>query len=185
MLWSATTSNMIYCRRILSFAGYQNAKSNVYALNLLPAEAEWGVDRPFDEKSSLLCKPGTNLPYVLWVVGQVSRLWFFTAKGESVEHASIHVVPLADGAAQKARKLICNLSKPAIGMHSSFFGCETDVGRLLSTASTEDGWGDLRATKWLTERVRGQGERSYVVKPRRLRARSFASYTGEDLLRGL
>jgi hypothetical protein len=24
--------------------------------------------------------------------------------------------------------------------------------------STEDGWADLRATKWLTERVRGQGE---------------------------
>ena len=24
--------------------------------------------------------------------------------------------------------------------------------------STEDGWADLRATKWLTEKVHGQGE---------------------------
>jgi hypothetical protein len=102
-------------RRILAFVGYQNAKSNIYALSLLPAEAEWGVDRPFDNKSALLCKPSTNSPYLIWVVGRVSRLWFFNAKGESVEHASIHVVPLTDGAAQKARKLICDLSKPAIG----------------------------------------------------------------------
>lgn len=54
---------------------------------------------------------------MLWIVGHVSRLWFFTAKGEPVEHASIHVVPLADGVAQKARKLICNLSKPAVGKY--------------------------------------------------------------------
>ncbi|KIM91124.1 hypothetical protein PILCRDRAFT_1327 [Piloderma croceum F 1598] len=124
---------------ILTFLGYQNTKSNIYALSLLPAEAKWGVDRPFNDKSTLLCKPGTNSPYLLWVVGRISRLWFFNAKGETAEHASIHVVPLTDGAAQKACKVICNLSKPAI-------------------ASTEDSWANLRATKWLTERVRGQGE---------------------------
>ena len=99
----------------MTFCGYKNPKNNIYALDLLPAEAEWGVDRPFDEKSALLCKPGANSPYTLWVVGYISRMWFCNAKGEAVDHASIHVVPLTDGAAQKARKLISSLSKPTIG----------------------------------------------------------------------
>jgi len=148
-------------RRIFTFVGYQNSKSNIYALNLLPAEAEWGVDRPFDDKSTLLCKPGTNNPYLVWVVGRISRLWFFNSKGETAEHASIHVVPVTDRAAQKARKLICNLSKPAISeCHfppmNQFL--EPRASLIESIASTEDGWADLRATKWLTEKVRGQGE---------------------------
>ena len=101
-------------RRILAFVSYKQPSKNVYAIDLLPTETEWGVNRPFDDKSALLCKPGTQEPYTIWVVGRVSRMWFQTAKGEPVEHASIHVVPLTDGAAQNAHKLISDLSKPTI-----------------------------------------------------------------------
>ena len=87
-----------------------------YAIGTLPADVEWGKDKPFDNKAAVLCKPNSNLPYTIWIVGRASKTWFFDNNGPAAQ-VNIILVPLdvADGIA--TRKLVASHSHLAICMY--------------------------------------------------------------------
>ena len=96
------------------FNNYEKLVANTYAFNKLPIAKDWGVNCPFDDKSTLLCTPGTNEPFVLWIVGQVFRTWFYDKESNPAAQITVNFVPVNDPMATAARHLLCILSKPAI-----------------------------------------------------------------------
>jgi hypothetical protein len=102
-------------RRIVTFSAYEKPLSYTYAFDKLPKDRAWGVSRPFDDKSMLLCKSGVNEPYIVWIVGRVSRTWFFDRESNPASQVSINVVPVHDPTGMAVRRLLSTLSKPAIG----------------------------------------------------------------------
>jgi len=78
---------------VLSFNNYEKPATNTFALSKLPSVHEWGTSRLFEDKSGLLCTPGKNEPFVLWIVGRVSRTWFFDKQSKPVPQVSINIVP--------------------------------------------------------------------------------------------
>lgn len=151
--WTDNANNYRLCRRVLSFNNYEKPATNTFALNKLPTVHEWGTSRPFEDKSGLLCTPGKNEPFVLWIVGRVSRTWFFDKQSNPAPQVSINIVPVNDHAGQAARQTLCNLSKPAICMFMII--AYMTLSLTITIASTADGWGDLRATKWQNSRASG------------------------------
>jgi len=104
-------------RRIALFTVYQKPETNTYAFNKLPSAREWGVNRPFDDKSNLICKPGTNEPFIVWIVGRIARSWFYDKESNPASQVSVNIVPVNDPTGNTARQLLSQLSKPAIGMY--------------------------------------------------------------------
>jgi hypothetical protein len=99
----------------MAFSHYEKSSAYTYPIDKLPKDREWGVSHPFDDKSMLLCKPGFNEPYVVWIVGRVSRTWFFDKESNPASQVSINIVPIHDPTGMEARHLLSALSKPAIG----------------------------------------------------------------------
>jgi hypothetical protein len=115
-----TEDTSSYFRRISVFANYEKSSANTYALNKLPSAHEWGVNRPFNDKSSFLCPPGKNEPFLLWIVGRVSHTWFFDKQSNPAAQIALNFMPVNDHAGQTARQLLCALSKPTVCMHLEF-----------------------------------------------------------------
>jgi hypothetical protein len=107
---------------------------NTYAFDNLPSAREWGVNRPFDDKSTNLCKPGTNEPYTIWFVGRVSRTWFFDRESNPAAQIALNFLPVNDATGAAAQQLLCMLSKPAIG---EFFNKCDIVSFLISDSYSE------------------------------------------------
>jgi len=122
-------------KRIASLINYKKESTNTYAAGLVP-DYEWGINKPLDDKSGILCKPSSNEPLSFWIVGKISRLWFFNANGERASQVAINVIPLSGSVGNKCRKLLADVSFPV-------------------TESIQDGYGDLRATRWQNSRVYG------------------------------
>jgi hypothetical protein len=121
---------------------YEKHSTNTYAIDKMPPNS-WGTDRPLDDKSSLLCRMGTNNPILFWAVGKVSRLWFFTNNGEYAPQVAIHIVPLSSTIAPLCHSAIATLSEP-------------------KGASVSDSGSDIRASRW--QNIRAQGQRSSEVR---------------------
>ena len=117
-LFSQILGDMRYYhyRRIATFSTYEKPSSYTYAFDKLPKDRAWGVSRPFDDKSMLLCKSGINEPYIVWIVGRVSRTWFFDKESNPASQVSINVVPINDSMGTAVRHLLSTILKPAIGM---------------------------------------------------------------------
>jgi hypothetical protein len=145
---------MAACRRIMAFQNYADPSTNTFAVDKLPKEREWGTKGPFEDKSTILCKPGTNEPYIVWIVGRVSRTWFFDRESNPAMQVAINVVPINDPTGTNTRQTICVLSKPPICEWLRLTWCNLHDSQ-PSSASTVDGWGDLRATKWQNSRSVG------------------------------
>lgn len=91
-LWSLYCIHIIYrcCSALMKWA---DSKNSTYAISTLLQTAEWGKDQPFDDKTRLLCERGTNMPYVTWIVGCMSKGWFFESRG-ATRQVSISLIPL-------------------------------------------------------------------------------------------
>jgi len=110
-----SNANMITGRRVEAFNSYSKEIVNTYAFDKLPAAREWGVNRPIDDKSMVLCRPGTNEPFIMWFVARISRTWFFDRESNPAAQVALNFVPVNDATGTAARHLLCTLSKPAIG----------------------------------------------------------------------
>jgi hypothetical protein len=109
-------ASLILSRRITAFSVYENDTTNTYAFDNIPIAKEWGVNWLFDDKSAVMCKPGTNKPIMIWILGLVTHTWFFDKESNPAAQVSINVVPINDPTSNTARHLISLLSKPSIGM---------------------------------------------------------------------
>ena len=96
------------------FSNYEKSTTNTYTFDKLPVTKDCGVNRLFDDKSTLLCKPGMNEPFVVWIVGWVLWTWFFDKESNPAVQVALNFVPVNDLTANAARHLLCVLLKPAI-----------------------------------------------------------------------
>jgi hypothetical protein len=92
---------------------WEDARNMTYSISKLPSDVTWGVDRPFDSKSGVICNVSTNLPYTIWILGRISKLWFFE-KGIPASQVSISIVPLDPEHGQIMRMLLASRSAPAL-----------------------------------------------------------------------
>jgi hypothetical protein len=98
---------------------YEKASTSTYAVDNLPSHS-WGLNRPLEDKSSYLCRAGTNDPIRVWILGKISRLWFFSNNGEHAAQVSINVVPLCPSIAIVSHKNMATLANPQTGISLSF-----------------------------------------------------------------
>jgi hypothetical protein len=129
-------------------------KRLTYAIGTLPKEVTWGNVKEFDDKSSILCKSGTNNPCTIWILGKTSKTWFFDRNGPA-EQVSISIVPLDPEDGITARKLLANHSHPNIRTPLTPTLSKMNYLHSHKPASTGEGWGNIRATRWQTERMPG------------------------------
>ena len=94
---------------------WTNTDALTYSISTLPTTAEWGKDRKFDDKTSIFCERGTNAPYTIWIVGCVSKMWFFE-RGNPAAQVSISIVPLDPEDGKVARHLLATRSHPTLCM---------------------------------------------------------------------
>ena len=87
-----------------------------YSIRKLPSKREWGKDMPFENKSSILCQTGSNIPYTIWILGRVSKLWFFD-RGNPASQVSINIMPLDTQDGVIARQLLATYSHPDLRRH--------------------------------------------------------------------
>ena len=104
--------NAFYGSRLRAFANRCDPKNHIYSIDLMPSDGMWGKPITLDNKSGVLCAPGTNDPYVVWIIGRVSRCWFFNNAGEPQRHVSINVVPWTVGTTARIRSRLAWLSMP-------------------------------------------------------------------------
>jgi hypothetical protein len=104
---------IIIIRRIIMFMMYGKLSTNTYAVDNLPSHF-WGSNRPFDDKSAILCCAGSNEPLHVCITGKFSRLWFFNNSGDLTAQVSINVVPMCPSIATTSNKTIAVLSNPNI-----------------------------------------------------------------------
>lgn len=152
----------LYGSRLESMANYFDPQHRTYAIDLLPADVTWGARLPWKaDMSNIVCSPDTNQPFIVWMVGRVSRKWFYNKKDEPQPHVSINIVPLTDGTSARVRQLLQKLSQATdreFRSMDSFILFR--VYLYLITESLEDGWGDIRFSRWMT--THGQGNEQTV-----------------------
>ena len=128
-----------------AFANYVNPDRHIFSFDLLPASAAWGHKIPFDDKSGVLCDPDTNEPYVLWLIGRASNLWFFNSNMEAQNRVNISIVPLTVGTSYHARRLLTQLSNPSIRKSPHWRKSVRCAHNFAPSESVEDDWTDVRA----------------------------------------
>ena len=124
-----------------------------YAIGTLPTDILWGKVKEFDDKSAVLCKSGTNNPCTIWILGKTSKTWFFDRNGPA-EQVSISIVPTNPEDGVTARRLLAAHSHPNIRMQTTATSFRSNLYNVV-LASIGEGWGNIRATKWQTERIPG------------------------------
>lgn len=85
-------------------------KINTYAPSTLPKEMKWGLNLKHDEKDKFLCD-SQNVPYTLWIVGTVSKAWFYDANGPALI-PNITVFPLDEDDSVSIRRLMTKMACP-------------------------------------------------------------------------
>ncbi|KDQ52002.1 hypothetical protein JAAARDRAFT_198654 [Jaapia argillacea MUCL 33604] len=86
---------------------------HTYSINQLPLFATWGTHMPSIRKdlSSYLCADFTNDTLIFWIIGTISRIWFFNREGPA-PHVSISIVPCVADASKMAKDQLRVLSRP-------------------------------------------------------------------------
>jgi hypothetical protein len=102
-------------RCLRTLANYVDRNSYTYSIDLLPRDFMWAPGIPFNDKTRLLCAPGTNIPYVLWLIGRTSGLRFYNENMEPQQPVHIDVIPSTIGTVPRVQHLLGQLSNPVIG----------------------------------------------------------------------
>lgn len=58
---------------------------------------------------------GTSDACTVWIVGRVTKKWFFTEDGEPDERVNISILPWTKGTAHNVRRRLTALSQPQEG----------------------------------------------------------------------
>lgn len=71
---------------------------------------KWGVNLKHDEKEKFLCD-SQNVPYTVWIVGTLSKAWFYDANGPALI-PNITVFPLDEDDSVFIRRLMTKMASP-------------------------------------------------------------------------
>lgn len=89
---------------------YQKPSDGIYSLSLFPEkEVAWGLS---DTSTNKLCTRGSNIPVVIWIVGQVTSVWFYDQNGNPHNKVSMGVAPLTADAMNKGRRILSQFARP-------------------------------------------------------------------------
>jgi|SRR5882762_2823787 len=88
------------------FVNFIKPAFNTYAFNKLPLACVWGVNHAFDDKSNVMCTPDTNKPYVMWIIGRVSRTWFYDKESNPAAQVAINFVPVDNATANWCLRIL-------------------------------------------------------------------------------
>ncbi|KAI0040393.1 hypothetical protein FA95DRAFT_1611822 [Auriscalpium vulgare] len=130
-------------RRLQKFINFSSDKDNTYSVTKLPANLTWGPAG--GPNANNVCRAGTNIPVVVWHVGEVMRFWFFKQNGEPADNVSLTVAPFTANA------------KAAVQAVAKKF---LDPRRRVAIESFTT---EVKASKWQTARV--PGERAVMAVP--------------------
>ena len=82
----------------------------IYSVGKLPLNASWGRPEKFDtSKDRYLCNTNCNLPFQIWIVGKVSKMWFIK-NGNPVKVCNLGIIPLRNDDFIAAQKCVSALS---------------------------------------------------------------------------
>ncbi|KAI0043920.1 hypothetical protein FA95DRAFT_1608991 [Auriscalpium vulgare] len=97
--------------RLKAMIGYENDADNTYSSVRLPNRLVWGP--PGTAQANNLCKPQTAIPVIVWHVGEVTNLWFFTRNGDPADNVSVTVKPLTSVGQAAVQRIMQRYSDPA------------------------------------------------------------------------
>ncbi|EGO30385.1 hypothetical protein SERLADRAFT_404579 [Serpula lacrymans var. lacrymans S7.9] len=75
--------------RIRNFVNYSNSENYTYSIKQLPPINAWGVKKHNKDWSHYICHPRSNTPYTIWVVGLISKVWFFAPGPNGAPHPQV------------------------------------------------------------------------------------------------
>ncbi|OBZ67373.1 hypothetical protein A0H81_12739 [Grifola frondosa] len=91
--------------RLTAFVELNDVGSARFSIAHIPATATWGIPTARDNAlSKILCYE--DKPMLIWLVGQVKSLWFYTFGGDPQEKVNIALTPLRDVDIAATRNLI-------------------------------------------------------------------------------
>ncbi|KAJ7782137.1 hypothetical protein B0H14DRAFT_2400901 [Mycena olivaceomarginata] len=116
---------------------YSDKQRNVYAINNVHVQFDWGVAASFKDVTNTICEKGTSTPLTFWIVGELATCFWFNEDGYPAKRVSVSVRPLSTDLPAFCKRLLQSLCMPR---NSYAFGPE-----------------QVRATRWMTRRgQRGQ-----------------------------
>lgn len=132
---------------------YQKPADGVYALSMLPEkDLAWGQS---DTSSNKLCKRGSSIPVVVWIIGSVTSVWFYDQYGNPHNRVSVGVAPLTEHAMNKGRRLLSQFACPK--QSASIFHILAIIPRIPVTSDASldiESWmTHLNASRWQTMRI--------------------------------
>lgn len=93
---------------------YQKPAEGIYSLSTFPEkDLVWGQS---DTSMNKLCKRGSSVPVVVWVIGLVASTWFFDHGGNPHNKVSLGVTPLTPHAMNRGRRILSQHSRPPQSM---------------------------------------------------------------------
>ncbi|KAF8217216.1 hypothetical protein K438DRAFT_1558867 [Mycena galopus ATCC 62051] len=117
---------------------YTNRARNIYALDKIAVDTDWGIPTSFNDTSNILCERHSSNPVTLWIVGEVTKQYWFETSGFPAARASIAVQPLSSVMHNLSTALLNGVCMP----------------RGKSTNAATFGPDQVRAGRWMT--VRGK-----------------------------
>ena len=82
----------------------------IYSVRKLPLNASWGRPEKFDtSKDRYLCKMSHNLPFQIWIVGKVLKMWFIENRNPA-KVCNLGIIPLWNDDFITAQKRVSALS---------------------------------------------------------------------------
>ncbi|KAI0037622.1 hypothetical protein FA95DRAFT_1614037 [Auriscalpium vulgare] len=130
-------------RRLQGFINFASDKDNTYSVTKLPTDLTWGPSG--GPNANNVCRAGSNIPVVVWHVGEVVKFWFFKQNGDPADNVSLTVDPLTSNAKTAVQAIARKFLDPR------------------RRAALEQFSPEVKASKWQTARI--PGERAAMAVP--------------------
>ena len=117
MMISLNMLTVIFISRIENLSNVVDTERLIYAVEHIPTDTRWGIRQPLGLNSQRYITLGkTNDPITIYMVGNVSQIWFAQRLGTN-RPASLYIVPVTEGTTKRAHTLLTNLCNPPVGAY--------------------------------------------------------------------
>ncbi|KAJ7021404.1 hypothetical protein C8F04DRAFT_1273761 [Mycena alexandri] len=127
-------------KRLLVILNWADPSHSTYSITQAPNNKDWGVPRPFNDPSNILCSAGTSTPLDLWICGEITTHWWVDAEGYPAARPAISVQPLVEDLPNFCKTLLNELCMPANSslVADQFGPSQVKASRWMNTRAGKD-----------------------------------------------
>ncbi|KAJ7046266.1 hypothetical protein C8F04DRAFT_1248518 [Mycena alexandri] len=127
-------------KRLSVILNWADATHSTYSINHAPNDKDWGVPRPFNDPSNILCAAGTSTPLDLWICGEITTHWWVDSDGYPAARPAISVQPLVESLPDFCKTLLNELCMPAnsSSVADQFGPSQVKASRWMNTRAGKD-----------------------------------------------